>query len=93
MGYKWIDHFSVAVKTREEGVATYRDKLGLKNLAPLRESGQGSYVGCLCLDDDDRFLEVLRTDAAGRTRRADYCDPRRGLPHDRHRGGQPPGNA
>jgi catechol 2,3-dioxygenase-like lactoylglutathione lyase family enzyme len=59
MGYKWIDHFSVAVKTREEGVATYRDKLGLKNLAPLRESGQGSYVGCLCLDDDDRFLEVL----------------------------------
>ena len=45
MEYKYVHHIAVRVKSREEGIATYTDKLGFPTPGPLPGAGgQGAYL-------------------------------------------------
>ncbi len=58
MDYKWIDHVVVAVKDLNEGIATYRDTLGM-TLDRTSESQAMGIKQAFFTMGDGRVLEVV----------------------------------
>ena len=57
MSFKWIDHVVIAVKDLEQGISTYRDKLGL----PLDHTGENPELGikqAIFNLGDGKFIEL-----------------------------------
>ncbi|MEE8442914.1 MAG: VOC family protein [Dehalococcoidia bacterium] len=58
MDYKWIDHVVIAVKDLNEGIATYRDNLGM-TLDRTSESQAMGIKQAFFTMGDGRVLEVV----------------------------------
>ncbi len=58
MRYKWLDHLAVAVKSREEATATYKDVLGMQLEWEGQSDGTGIYQAFFHMEDG-HFLALI----------------------------------
>jgi methylmalonyl-CoA/ethylmalonyl-CoA epimerase len=58
MRYKWLDHLAVAVKSREEATATYRNVLGMQLEWEGQSDGTGIYQAFFHMEDG-HFLALI----------------------------------
>ena len=69
MHYKWLDHLAVAVKSREEATATYKNILGMQLEWEGQSDGTGIYQAFFHMEDG-HFLALIEpmspTNAVGR---------------------------